>query len=77
MKSFHMGSNNVNEYQQWYRDIETRIDIARIDCFREGIDYERKTQMMPKGSIRKREKSNQFSDHKVRLKTLTELVIDK
>lgn len=21
LKSFHMGSNNVNQYQDWYRDI--------------------------------------------------------
>lgn len=29
-KSFHIGTNNVIEYQEWYQDLESRIDIARI-----------------------------------------------
>jgi hypothetical protein len=32
-KSFNLGTNNISEFEEWYRDVETRIDIARIEYF--------------------------------------------
>lgn len=29
-KSFHVGTNNIIEYQEWYQDLQARIDSARI-----------------------------------------------
>jgi hypothetical protein len=39
-KSFHVGTNNIIEYQEWYRDLELRIDIARIEYFKENMKGE-------------------------------------
>jgi len=29
-KSFNIGTNNIIEFQEWFRDVESRIDHARI-----------------------------------------------
>jgi hypothetical protein len=69
-----LGSNNVNEYQEWYRQIENRIDIARIYYFKEIIDIASKDNIKIEDRGPKPQKvgSNGFhSENRAQLKTLT------
>lgn len=83
-KSFHLGTNNINVYQEWYREIEVRIDLARIDHFKEVISSENKLMLIQKEQNKEKgkifKKLNKLGlpfSKATRVKTITELVIDK
>lgn len=92
LKSFHIGTNNIIEFQEWYQDLESRIDIARIQYFKEKIGGEENDESKWV-SIREEKLTNNLegignkskllsnpsnaSENKGKMKTITELVIDK